>query len=175
MFVARGFAGATITAIAGRAGVSPPTVYAAFGGKGAIMTALLSQLEDDADAAAWRARIGAEPDPHRKLAAFAQWSRSLFGTNRAVLTAALLAAADPAVAQLHGQGDRNRRQWLVELVSALAEAGALRPGLDRRHAVDRAWLVTGADVYLRCTDGCGWSDDAYERWLTRLLHEQLLG
>lgn len=59
-------------------------------------------------------------------------------------------------------------------MSSLAGAGALKPGLSRREAVDRAWMLTGLEMYLAATDGCGWSDDRYERWLAATLVEQLL-
>ena len=43
LFTEHGF-GATITAIAERAGVAPQTIYATFGTKGAILQALLAQI-----------------------------------------------------------------------------------------------------------------------------------
>lgn len=36
-------------------------------------------------------------------------------------------------------------------------------------------MLTGVELYLGATDGCGWPDADYERWLTGLLQEQLLG
>src|SRR5215469_6730517 len=73
LFTEHGF-GATVTAIAERAGVAPQTVYATFGTKGAILLALLAQMEENADAPGWRDRIAAEDDPRAKLEAFARWS-----------------------------------------------------------------------------------------------------
>jgi hypothetical protein len=35
-------------------------------------------------------------------------------------------------------------------------------------------MLTGLEIYLAATDGCGWSDDHYERWLADTLAEQLL-
>lgn len=64
-----------------------PTVYATFGSKGAIVRALLARMED-------------EPDPHRKLGAFAQWSRALFSTSKALIAVAHGAASDPAIVEL---------------------------------------------------------------------------
>src|SRR5215469_13318125 len=71
LFTEHGF-GATITAIAERAGVAPQTIYATFGTKGAILKALLAQMEYDADASGWRDRIAGEADPAGKLNRFAQ-------------------------------------------------------------------------------------------------------
>lgn len=174
LFAAHGFAGTTVAAIAERAGVSAPTVYATFGSKGAIVRALLTQMAADADVAGWRARIDGEGDPHRKLAAFAGWIRALFSSSKATIAAAQGAAGDPAILELRDEGDSNRRKALARVVSALATAGALQAGLTEARALDRAWLVTGVELYLAATDRCGWSDDEYERWLTALLQGQLL-
>ena len=57
LFTEHGFGGTTVAAIAERAGVSAQTVYATFGSKGAILRALLAQMEENADAAGWRERI----------------------------------------------------------------------------------------------------------------------
>jgi hypothetical protein len=71
-------------------------------------------------------------------------------------------------------GADRRREGLRGLVSSLAAVGALKPGLSKREAVDRAWMLTGLALYLAATDGCGWSDSHYERWLAATLAEQLL-
>lgn len=174
LFAARGFVGTTIALIADRAGVAQPTVYAVFGSKGAIMGELLTRLEDDADAAAWRARIEAETDPGGKLDHYAAWHRQLYSTNRDVLAAALKAGSDPAVVELRGQGYRSAQGWLRPLVRAIAEAGSLAPGLTEQRAQDRAWIITGPELYFRVTDDCGWTDEEYEGWLAQMLHTQLL-
>ena len=175
LFTAQGFSGTTVARIAERAGVSAPTVYATFGSKGAIVRALLTQMENNADVAEWSARIAAELDPYLKLEAFAQWSRVLFSSSKAVIAAAHGAASDPAIVELRDQGNQHRREGLRQLVSALARAGALSAELTEHEALDRAWMLTGVELYLNATDGCGWSDADYERWLGTLLQDQLLG
>jgi AcrR family transcriptional regulator len=174
LFATSGFVGATVPAIAARAGVSQPTVYAGFGSKAGIMRALLTQLEEDAGAPAWWARIEAAPDARQRLHEFAGWSRALFSTGRALIAAALGASGEPTVRELTGQGDRNRRAWLQPVVVSLAGEGALRPGLTEEQALDEAWMLTAPALYLDATEGCGWSDDAYERWLAGVLQDRLL-
>ena len=77
LFNEHGFACTTVTAIAAAAGVAVQTVYAAFGSKGAILQALLTQMEVDADAPRWRERVSSATDPGDKLRAFAHWSAVL--------------------------------------------------------------------------------------------------
>lgn len=174
LFAEHGFGGTTVAGIAGRAGVSEATVYATFGTKGAIVRALLSEMEDQADVAGWIARITGESDPHRKLHTFAQWTRALFASSKATISAVSDALTDPALIELGQEGNRRRREGLRGLVSTLARAGALQPGLSQREAVDRAWMLTSLEIYLAATDGCRWSDDRYERWLGATLVQQLL-
>jgi len=173
LFTEHGF-GATITAIAERAGVAPQTIYATFGTKGAILKALLARMEDDADASGWRDRIGAEDDPAAKLERFAQWSAAMFSASKTAITAAQGAAGDPAIVELRTEADRHRRQTLTTLIAGLADRGALVAGLSRQRAVDQAWMLTGVEIYLAAIDGCGWSDADYAGWLARLLINQLL-
>jgi len=58
-------------------------------------------------------------------------------------------------------------------VAALAAGGALRPGLTARQAADRAWILTGPEVYLLAA-ACGWTAENYQDWLAALLCEQIL-
>ena len=173
LFAEHGFAGTAVTAIAERAGVSAQTVYATFGSKGALLRALLEQMEENADAALWRERIAADPDPRGKLTAFAQWSAGLFASSKAVITAGQ-GASDPAVLELRAEADGHRRAALDALVGTLQASGALQAGLSHRRAVDRAWILTGVEPYFGATEGCGWSDTAYAKWLADLLVSQLL-
>ncbi len=76
---------------------------------------------------------------------------------------------------LKAEADQHRRQALESLVGGLADQGALSAGLRRREAVDRAWILTSAELYLAATDGCGWTDEHYATWLAELLVSQLLG
>jgi AcrR family transcriptional regulator len=174
LFAAHGFAGTTVAGIAEGAGVSEATVYATFGTKGAILGTLLSEVEQQADIAGRMARIAGESDPRRTLQAFVQWTRALFSSSKATIRAVSDALTDPALIELGQESNRRRREGLRVLIYSLARAGALKPGVSRREAVDRAWMLTGRELYLAATDGCGWSDDHYERWLASTLAQQLL-
>ncbi|MGH2895368.1 MAG: TetR/AcrR family transcriptional regulator [Solirubrobacteraceae bacterium] len=174
LFSEHGFSGTTVASIARRAGVSEATIYATYGTKGAIVGALLSEMEEHADVAGWSARIDGESDPRRKLAAFARWTRVLFSSSKATIAAAAGALSDPVLIELRDEGNRRRREGLRELVASLADAGALQRGLSLDEALDRAWMLSGLELYLGAVDGCGWGDDQYERGLSDLLSQQLL-
>lgn len=174
LFAEHGFRATTVAAIAHKAEVAVPTVYATFGSKGAIMTALMSEFEAAADVAGWGRLIEAEDAPARKLRLFAQWSAHIFTTSRAVILAAADATSDPAIVELKTEGDRRRRRGVRGLVATLAAAGALAPGLSRRRATDRVWALSGLELYLAMTVECGWSAASYADWLGDLLVSQLL-
>lgn len=170
LFADRGVEGATVAAIARQAGVAEPTVYAVFGSKREIMAALLARTEQEAGAGAWAGQIAAEPDPAAKVALFARWSRELFTSSHDVVAAA---HRGPATAELASEGDRRRREAIEALVVAVAAADALKPGLTARQATDRAWIITGPEVYLLAA-ACGWTAETYQDWLAALLREQIL-
>lgn len=174
LFAEHGFTGTTVARIAAQAGVAAPTVYATFGSKGAIVRALLTQMEQDADSTSWASRIENETDPQVKLALFATWTTRLLSSSKAAILAASGAAADPAVIEMREEGNRRRREGLRTVIAALAQRDALTPGLTEDHALDRAWILTSVELYLSATDGCNWTDTEYERWLATLLHQQLL-
>ncbi len=174
LFAEHGFSGTTVANIAARAGVATPTVYATFGSKGAIVRALLSQMEHDAGNAEWAERIAQETEPGAKLEAFAMWTTALFSSSKVLIQAANDAATDPTMNTLRKEGDRHRREALRALMGSLGEDDALSPGLSEEHALDRAWILTGIELYLSATHGCGWTDTQYQKWLTPLLQQQLL-
>ncbi|MET0865966.1 MAG: TetR/AcrR family transcriptional regulator [Nakamurella sp.] len=174
LFATHGFGGTTIARIAQRAGVSVQTVYATYGSKGAIVSALTTQFEADADAAGWRARIEHSTEPAMMLRTFAQWTRALLSSSRETITAVQAAATDPAIAQLRDVGDQHRRAALKKLVERIEVAKGLRADVSAERAVDRAWMLTGIELYLAAVDGCGWSDLDYEEWLSEALQQQLL-
>lgn len=174
LFTEHGFTGTTVASIAERAGVAVPTVYATFGSKSAIVASLLEQMEHDADSATWVQRIHEAPNPRARLAAFAQWSTALFSSSRAIIQATQGAAADPAINELRKEGDRHRRNGLRGVIDLLVKDDALAHGLSDEHALDRAWMLTGIELYLSATEGCGWTDTQYQQWLTALLQQQLL-
>lgn len=174
LFAERGFAGTTVASIAATAGVSAPTVYAIFGSKGAIVKALLTQMEHDADGPGWVQRIAEQPTPQDRLTAFVHWTTALLSSSKATIQAVQGAAADPAIIELREEGDRRRRDGLSAVIALLVQDDALAVGLSEKRALDRAWMLTGVDLYLSATEGCGWTDADYEQWLAALLHQQLL-
>jgi TetR/AcrR family transcriptional regulator, regulator of autoinduction and epiphytic fitness len=171
LFTARGYAATTIDAIAEQAGVAPPTVYATFGSKRAVLLALLDQMEADADLPALRRDLrAAAADPHRQLGTLVDFEVRLYERAADVLAIVRGAGqADADLTELWQRGEGRRRAGLAPIVRGWRRHGALRDGLTARQAVDVLWSLTGADAYRLFVEECGWSGRQYRDWLTHTL------
>ncbi|GAA3227513.1 TetR family transcriptional regulator [Dactylosporangium siamense] len=175
-----GYAGTTITAVAGRAGVAVPTVYKAFGSKPALVKQVYDRLlvgDDEAvslgDREAAR-RLLAERDPGRAVALYSQ-----LVTDVAIRIGPLLAvvfgarSTDPQLDEFVATIEGERRQGTERFAAHLALIGGLAVPAD--HAADLLWLYTAPDVHHRLVTQRGWPPEAFAAWLTATLHHQLLG
>jgi AcrR family transcriptional regulator len=99
LFLARGYAGTTVAAVARAAGMSPDTIYVSLGGKQGLLEGVLSLArfdpEDPAqrDQAHRRDEIGELTDPHQRLHRLAE------------LSCQTLARISPVHAVLRGAAD----------------------------------------------------------------------
>lgn len=174
LFEARGFAGATVTEIAADAGVSPQTVYAAFGGKGGIVGSMLEELEQSIGMEAWIDRMVREPNPETQLRLFVAFNRTMYESGASILRAMVEGMGLPEVATAAARGNEARRAGTVQLVELLSEKGALRPGLSVTEAAELLWLLTSAEQFLHATGSLQWSPARYEQRLADLLTRELL-
>ncbi|WP_420122766.1 TetR/AcrR family transcriptional regulator [Nakamurella sp.] len=184
VFAARGYTGATVQAIADRAGVSLQTLYAAWGSKRALLRAHLEfTMTGSATAVSegrWAPTVGAEleaaaaPDPATRLRALASFFRSLAERVGPVWRLYREAAAvDPEIATDHAELERGRRRTLTAALAGLDD-GCLRPGLTRSAAVDTLLVLAGPATYETLVEGRGYSLDEFEAWLAGTLIATLL-
>lgn len=180
-FVADGYGGATIQAIADEADVAVQTVYAVFGNKRSILAELVdvSIAGDDAEIAVnardWMRPVWEAPTAEDRLRAYAAAVRRIMdgaGDVFAVLAAA--AAADPDVAELAEAAEQRRRNGASSVVDSVRSVGELRPGLTVVQAVDVLSLLNSPAVFAHLVRRAGWSLDRYERWLADTMVDALL-
>ena len=180
-FVADGYGGATIQAIADEADVAVQTVYAVFGNKRSILAELVdvSIAGDDAEIAVnardWMRPVWEAPTAEDRLRAYAAAVRRIMdgaGDVFAVLAAA--AAADPDVAELAEAAEQRRRTGASSVVDSVRSVGELRPGLTVVQAVDVLSLLNSPAVFAHLVRRAGWSLDRYERWLADTMVDALL-
>jgi AcrR family transcriptional regulator len=182
LFLERGYAAATIEAIAREAGVAPATVYQAFGTKQAILARVLDvTVAGDAGPAAlldrdWVNEARQDPEPRRRLAIVVQRASEVAARTAPIKEVMRdAAAADPAVRQLLREDNQRRYLTQQALVDIVIGAGSLRAGCDRERAVASFFALVNSHSYQLLTEHLGWGQAAWERWLIRVLGHELFG
>lgn len=180
LFVERGYAATTIESLAARAGVSPETIYAAFGNKRTLLTQLIdvSIAGDDAPVPilerGWVREMREESDPRRRLRILARNGRLIL--ERTAPVDEVLrggAAADPEIASLWERRKAQRFAGQRELLRIVMKGSSLRRGLTTQAAADVLYAIGSPETYRLLVFDRGWSAERFERWyletLTRLL------
>lgn len=161
--------------IAQEAGVSQPTVYAAYESKAGIVLAMLDDMQESVDVGPRIKATMEEPDPRRQLRMWLAAHVDLFDAGADILRAAMQASESHEVRALIEQGDEARRTVIEVLVGQWAARGVLRDGLSPADAADRLWLMTTVDGFLNATDRLGWKTHDYERWVGDLAEVEVFG
>ncbi len=181
LFTAKGYASTTMADIAAEAGTAVDTLYAAIGTKpqifGLLLESALSGTSEVVPIAErdYVARIRAEPDPHTKLAIYAESTTQIWGRMAALLdTLQRGAAAEPELAETWDRFILRRADNLGLLLDDLAKAGALPDGFDRDTAQDGIWAVSSTEVYVLLVTKRGWPAARYQTWLADTLRQLLL-
>ncbi len=178
LFVDAGYPAATLAAIAERADVALPTLYAAFGAKHALLAALFEDGGPEAfpriDAEAVR-ELGAVSDPAARLRGYARLIRQSLARSTDLLIALRVAAAGEAAAAHLERGLQGERHDAARVIaSGLNADGALRTGMSVRTAADTLWAITDVQTYALLVTARGWAPARFEKWLGELLVNAVL-
>lgn len=182
LFIRDGYVSTSMATIAEEAGVAPKTVYIAFETKSGLLRALwhrnLRGGREDVPVAdqAWFREVIEESDPERALRLNARNSRQV-KTRIAPLGEVIFnaAAADPEIKRLVERIWSDFYDNQRDVVKALHERGALKPGLGVDRAADVLWTLNHPSVYLLLLESRGWTPEEYERWLGDISCAELLG
>jgi len=169
LFVARGWAATTVRDVAAEAGVSVPTVYAAYGSKDGLAQALVDAAALTADRARQLAELEAAADPAEQLAAMAAFDRRLFERAGDVITMVRQAGGD--LAQLYADGRRDADEVRRQVFESWPP-GTLRA--DVPTSIDVYAALCTIDAYTTLTTERGWPPDRVERWWQDVLARELL-
>jgi TetR/AcrR family transcriptional regulator, regulator of cefoperazone and chloramphenicol sensitivity len=175
LFVERGWSGTRVRDVAAAAGVSEPTVYAVYGNKAGLATALLDSLTAGVDFPRHMSEIkAAEGDPARQIAALVAIDRQLFEHGADAITVIREAGkSNPDLAPVYAagrqQGDEARRR-----VYGSWPAQVWQDGVGLEDALDTAAALLSVDVYLELTQARGWSPDRVQAWWAATLTQLLL-
>ncbi|MFJ9034436.1 TetR/AcrR family transcriptional regulator [Streptomyces sp. NPDC102274] len=174
-----GYQATTIRAVAERAGVSPETVYKAFGGKSGLVKALWDvTLAGDDEPLAMAARpqlqaVWETRDARAKFRLYAAFVRGVHERLAALFT--LLAQAGPEVEQVLAISEEERMTGVTAFIAHLTDTGVLPSDADTApRLADSCWVLTGPHLFTQLTTGRGWHADTYENWLAGMLASALL-
>jgi AcrR family transcriptional regulator len=178
LFAERGFSRTTVAAVASEAGVSPETVYKAFGGKAGLVRSIWQDAlagagpghaERRSDAIAASASSG--------LQIIEGWLRvalEVAPRAAAVLTLVRSAAAvDPEAAELLDEIERGRTERMLHNARALEAGGHLRSDLSAAQAAELLLIFSG-EFYERLVLRAGWDVETYVAAMTRTMAAALL-
>jgi AcrR family transcriptional regulator len=178
-FVADGYTGTTITAVARDAGVGVQTVYYSYPTKADLLVGCLDHAVDGADrrdaaadlaGQAWVRAAAGEPDPVRRLFLHVRGCAELLGRAGVLLDLVRVAAPGEPVLRAAWDRDEGRRRAVHRaLVEAGDREGLLRAGLDVDQATDLVTLVLGPETWNALVRRGGWSGLAWARWAHRTL------
>jgi AcrR family transcriptional regulator len=179
LFLAAGYARTTIREIADRAGVAPDTVYAVFGSKARVLTALIdarlapapgvANVMDRPEAQAVRD----EPDARRQIELFAGDIAEISERVRPVYEILRTASAvEPDLAPVFAEMDGYRFRNMSQVANWFAARGPLRVDVDR--AAEIIWTLASPDVARMLCDRQGWTREQYADWLADTLTRTLL-
>jgi AcrR family transcriptional regulator len=179
-FLARGYAGTTMRAVALDAGVALPTVELAFRTKAGLLKAVIDVAiaGDDEQVAMldrqWAARAASITGPADFIAAFARVLASSAERAAGLAAAALEGGrADEDIAAVAAQLMSQREVMAAWLVDGIMSRSALREGTSRDDAVDAVWTLMDPVIFCRLTSDRHWTTTRFECWfadsVTRLL------
>jgi AcrR family transcriptional regulator len=183
LFLRRGYAGATIEAIAKRAQVSPQTVYNVVGSKVALLKAVYDvALAGDDEPVPVGARpafadIAAAPDARSALALYARMARQMYRRAGPLITVVFVEGSgrDPDLRAFIDTIENERRTGNAGMAGHIAARFGLRPGLTETEAADLLWALTAPELVDRLVRRRGWTVDRYEQWLAGAMADALVG
>jgi len=178
LFVAEGYGRTTVRGIAARAKVANDTVYAAFGSKARILTALVDQRLAPSGEASVLDRpethaVRDETDQRRQLQVFARDMAAISTHVRPVYEILRTASAvEPEAAAIYAEMEGYRLRNMTQVARWVAARGKLRVGVER--AGEIMWTLASPEVARMLCDVRGWTERQHGRWLAEVLTQQLL-
>ena len=170
LFIARGYWGTSIDAIAEKAAVSPETIYTAFGSKHELLHHLIN-ISVGGDENPIRVIDRTKPqallherDAHRLVAGFSKDITKIM-TRAAPIFAILAEAAknEPELANLQNRLWSERHENMRLVARAMGNLTHLR--VDEPQAAHTIWVLTSPEMYSLLTGAGKWTGSQYTDWL----------
>ena len=180
-FLEGGYHGATITAIATRAGVAPQTVYFVFHTKAELVSAVIDDrvlgpqtptLPQDSP---WWAAMLAAPTAAAALEQFVRGAAPLLARAAAVSEVVRAASlTDEEVRAIHDYHDRMQVAGYRQVIDVVTGKGALRAGLTPETATHVLLTLCGDSLWVQLTTDRGWTPAQVTHWLAAIVPTAIL-
>lgn len=183
LFLAGGYIGTTLDAVASRAEVSQQTVYNLVGGKATLFKTVydVTLVGDDepipvSDRPEMR-RVLDSPSARAALESYATVNSVLWGRVGQLVRIATAQAAsgDPDLGSFVETIEGERAIGTRGVARFLDNRFGLRPGLTVDAAADIMWVLTSPELTDRFVVRRGWSLVRYEEWLVETVYHGLFG
>jgi TetR/AcrR family transcriptional regulator, regulator of cefoperazone and chloramphenicol sensitivity len=172
LFVEQGWAATTVRDVAREAGVSVPTVYAAYQNKTGLVWALVEATGATADLTRMIDELEDTADPRQHLAAMASFDRRAFERSGDLIVLVREAGrTEPELADLYRQARRQADRTRVQVFTGWPP-GTLRTDIST--AVDIYAALCNIDVYTTLTVERTWPAERVQRWWSETLARELL-
>lgn len=181
LFLQHGFASTSVRDIAAAAGVARPTVLTVFGTKARLLRSVVDVAMAGNDEPVpvplqpWFQPVWQATDAGDCLDAYA---------HVVVLISRRSAGVIELVRRASDEGEEIRDQWAQlqanrrigarSIAVRVRELGGLAPGLTLPRATDRIWVNNDPSLYTALVGDCGWSESAFEGWLSTQLRQGVL-
>ena len=178
LFAGQGYGTTSVRQIAEAAGVAPDTVYATFGSKARLLTALVDIRLVPGEQATVLDRpemqaLRHERDPRRLLRLFARDYAAMSERVRPVAEVLRTAkAVEPEMAAVREEMEGHRFEYMRTIARGLAERARLR--VTEGRAAQIIWALASPDVARMLCDVQGWTTGEYAAWLEETLAATLL-
>lgn len=179
LFVAHGYPRTSIRQIAQAAGVAADTVYATFGSKPRVLTAVIDErLRGGHGVANVMERpellaVRDETDQQRQVVLLADaLSRVVEQVSPVFEMLRAAAAVEPAMADVYAEMQRYRLQNNAVAIGWLRARGPLR--MSDADAAETLWTLAAPDMAHVLRHQRGWTRERYAAWLSDMLTRALL-
>lgn len=181
LFFENGYSGTSIETIANSAGVAVETIYATFGNKRSILTALVdvSVTGDDLPIPLLeRPNIQEAQILDDQRLVIQKFSQDVYAIMQRMdpIFELLRATAksEPDIQEYLDHLLHGRLQGMQFMLEQLMRIGPLRDNLDLTNAAETIWVISSAEVFHLLITDRGWTEAQYVAWLADTLSRLLL-
>lgn len=174
LFLANGYVGTSIGAIARLAGVSVQTIYNAVGNKAALLSAMLDSAASGPAsptpvAEFMRERTRAAVDAAAVIEVLADWFVEVHGRTARVWSVIHQAAAVDGEAAAVERARNAQRLRNYRLAAAELRSRGCLAGLTDDEGAAAIWAIGNPEAYQLLVGGAGWTVAAYRDWVRKAL------